>query len=89
MSLTGKIVSDSQTGFRAMKKDVFEKLNLQSDGFDIEAEITIKSLLNGFTFKEIPITIEKRRYNLSKIKVFSDGRKILTTIIRSSLSNVE
>jgi glycosyltransferase involved in cell wall biosynthesis len=89
MILTGHLVSDSQTGFRAIKKEVFEKLDLQSDGFDIESEITVKSLLNGFTFKEIPITVERRKYNISKIKLISDGRKILTTIIRSSLFNVE
>ena len=85
MVITGKIVSDSQTGFRAMKKDVFEKLDLQSDGYDIETEITVKSLMNGFTFKEVPITIERRKHNISKIKLFSDGRKILAAIIKSSL----
>jgi glycosyltransferase involved in cell wall biosynthesis len=88
MLLTGRRVSDSQTGFRAMKKVVFQKLNLQSDGYEIETEITVKSLLNGFTFKEVPITVERRKYDVSKIKVFSDGRKILSTIIRSSFSPI-
>jgi glycosyltransferase involved in cell wall biosynthesis len=88
MLLTGRRVSDSQTGFRAMKKAIFQKLNLQSDGYEIETEITVKSLLNGFTFKEVPITVERRKYDVSKIKVFSDGRKILSTIIRSSFSPI-
>jgi len=89
MTLTGKQVTDSQTGFRAMKKDIVEKLNLQSDGYEIETEITVKSLMNGFTFKEIPITVERRKYDASKIKILSDGKKILTTIIRSSFSQLE
>lgn len=89
MALTGQSVSDSQTGFRAIRKDVFEKLNLESNGYEIETEITVKGLRNGFIFKEVPVTVEKRRYNASKIKLLSDGKKILTTIIRSNFSPLE
>ena len=89
MILTGNYISDSQTGFRAMRKEVFEKLNLQSDGFEIETEITVKSLISGFRFKEVPITVERRKHSASKIKIISDGRKILRTIIRSSISSFE
>ena len=89
MGLTGRVVTDSQTGFRAMKKDVFGKLNLQSDGYEIETEITIKSLMNGFSFVEVPITVERRRFNASKIRILSDGKKILTTIFRSRFLGVQ
>lgn len=89
MAVTGKRVSDSQTGFRAMKKETFEKLNLQSDGYEIETEITVKGLLNGYNLKEVPISVKRRKYDASKIKLLPDGRKILVTIIRSSLSSFE
>lgn len=89
MALTGQQVTDSQTGFRAFKRDVLQKLNLQSDGYEIESEITVKSLINGFKLKEVPITIERRKYNISKIKILSDGRKILSTIVQSSFSELE
>jgi glycosyltransferase involved in cell wall biosynthesis len=87
--LTGEKVSDSQTGFRALKRNVYESLHLTSDGFDIEMEITIKSLMNGFSFKEVPISVERRKYSTSRIKVLSDGKKILSTLIRSSLLSNE
>jgi len=67
-----------------MKRDVAEKLDLQSDGYEIETEITVKSLRNEYRFKEVPITVERRRYNMSKIKILKDGKKILSTIIQSS-----
>jgi glycosyltransferase involved in cell wall biosynthesis len=86
--LTGKYVTDSQTGFRVLKRKVVDSLNLQSDGYDIEAEITVKSLRNGFAFKEVPISIKWREYGISRIRMLSDGRKILKTIIASSLSEV-
>ncbi len=84
MTLTGQRVTDSQTGFRAIKKDVLDKLNLESDGYEIETEITVKGLRNGFVLKEKPISCERRKYSISKIKVLSDGAKILRTIIRSN-----
>ena len=89
MYLTGKQITDSQTGFRAMKREVLQKINLQSDGYEIESEITIKSLRNGFKLLEVPVTVERRKYNMSKIKILADGKKILSTIIQSSLSQLE
>jgi glycosyltransferase involved in cell wall biosynthesis len=87
MSLTGKRVTDSQTGFRAIKRDVLEKLNLQSDGYEIETEITVKSLKNGFTFRELPITVERRKFGASKLKIIEDGKIIMETILTTSFSS--
>ena len=86
MLLTGKRITDSQTGFRVMKRKVIDDLHLISDGYEIESEITIKSLKNGFSFIEIPIKISRREYGVTRIKMLSDGTKILKTIFVSSLS---
>ena len=85
MILTGKKVTDSQTGFRILKRKVIDVLCLQSDGFEIETEITVKSIRNGFSFKEVPINTRRREYGISRIKMLSDGRKILRTVFASSL----
>ena len=87
MSLTGKIVTDSQTGFRVIKREVFEKLNLQSDGYEIETEITVKGLRGGFAFKELPITVERRRYGASKLNLIADSKRIFRTILKTSFSH--
>lgn len=89
MILTRKRVTDSQTGFRAFQKEVFQKINLESFGYEIEAELTVKGLKNGFVFEEKPITCERRRYSISKLKILSDGTKILQTILRASIAKVE
>jgi len=80
MAITGKVVTDSQTGFRVLKRKVCDSLCLQSDGYEIETEITLKSLRNGFTFKEVPIDINRRENGRTRIRLLSDGRKILKTI---------
>ena len=88
MTLTGKFVTDSQTGFRAIKRNVLEKLNLESNGYEIEAEITVKGLKNGFSFKETPITVERRKYNVSKLKLLSDGTRIMKTILKAKFAKI-
>jgi hypothetical protein len=87
MTLTGQKITDSQTGFRVMKKQVLEALNLQSDGYEVETEITVKALRGGFSLKEKPISIDRRKYSMSKIKVLFDGVKIMKTILKSNFGN--
>lgn len=89
MALTGKFVTDSQTGFRAIKKHVLDMLNLESNGYEIEAEITVKGLRNGFVFKEKPISVERRKYNTSKLQLLTDGTKIMKTILKASFSKLK
>jgi len=87
--LTGKYITDSQTGFRAFRRAFFERINLESNGFEIEAEITVKSLLNGFRLKEVPVSCTRRENGRSKLKIASDGFKMLRTILRSSVIRVD
>jgi glycosyltransferase involved in cell wall biosynthesis len=86
MILTGKRITDSQSGFRAFKREVLQKIAPQSLGYDIEAEMTVKSLKNGFEFQERPIFCERRRYNKSKIRPLPDGVKIFKAIIKANFS---
>jgi len=88
-TLTGKRVTDSQTGFRAFKREVLEKLNLASLGYEIETEITVKGLKNGFTFEEKPIRCMQRQYSVSKLRILSDGTKILKTILKANLAKID
>jgi hypothetical protein len=82
--LTGKRIADSQTGFRAIKKGVLESLNLESDGYEIETELTVKSLKKGFKFKEVPITAQPRRFYASRIKTLADSFRILRAVFKAS-----
>jgi glycosyltransferase involved in cell wall biosynthesis len=88
-ALTGQSVTDSQTGFRAIKRSVLEELNLESNGYEIETEILVKILRKGFVFMEKPITCERRLYSISKLKLLRDSANIFTTILRANFINVE
>ena len=86
MTLTGKYITDSQTGFRAIKRKVLQKINLKAQGYEIETEITVKGLKNGFKYVEIPINCKKRTDGCSKLRILQDGIKILKTILIAKIT---
>jgi len=83
MLLTRKRITDSQSGFRAYKKEVIDKIRIVSNGYDVETELTIKALKKGFVVREKPVTCEKRKAGYTKLSFASDGFKILKAILKT------
>jgi len=83
--LVRKNLSDSQSGFRVMTCRILQSINLKSDEYEIESEMTVKTLRHGFRVKEVPITFEQRTYGRSQIDPFMDGFKILLSIFLAYL----
>lgn len=54
---SGTKISDSQSGFRAYRKEVLEKINLTDSGMGISTEILIKAAKQGFKISEVPVKI--------------------------------
>ena len=85
---TGRYISDSQSGFRAYKKNALGKIMLHSTGFDIESEMTIKMLKKGFKFMEIPIRCDPRMNGVTRVNTFQDGFNIVKTIIKATFYSI-
>ena len=85
MTLTGKAITDRQTGLRALKRDFLQEISLESEGYEIETEITVKGLKNGFVLKEIPISCYRRRNGVSRLCALYQGPKILKTILKHAI----
>jgi glycosyltransferase involved in cell wall biosynthesis len=83
--LTGMKITDSQSGFRAIRSSVIEKMKLKSRGYEVESEMLVKALKMGVRVAEIPISFEQRTVGKSKLDPLKDGTKILYSIIRSYL----
>lgn len=78
----GVRLADALSGYRVMNRNLAEHLNLISGGFEIETELTIRTLIDGFRIKEVPVKYRARpRGSESKLDSFSDGFVILWTII--------
>jgi len=59
-------VPDTQCGFRLIKKDLLEKLNLRTSKYEVESEIIIKASRLGFKIESVPI---KTIYSLEKSQI--------------------
>ncbi len=78
---TGVAITDSQSGYRAMKREVLKRQKLKSDEYEIESEMLVKTAKDGFRVTEVPISFEQRTYGRSGVDPLADGSKILLSII--------
>jgi glycosyltransferase involved in cell wall biosynthesis len=53
--LAGVRIHDSQSGYRLIKRNLIEKINLKTGRFQTETEIIIKAARAGFSIKELPV----------------------------------
>jgi glycosyltransferase involved in cell wall biosynthesis len=77
---TGVGITDSQSGYRAMKRQVLDGQKLKSGEYEIESEMLVKTAKAGFKVAEVPITFEQRTYGHSGVDPMVDGSKILFSI---------
>ncbi|MEF9919506.1 DPM/DPG synthase family glycosyltransferase [Anaerorhabdus sp.] len=74
-------IKDIMTGYRAYSKKFVKCMPIMSDGFQIETEMTIFSLVYGMKIAEVPINYRDRpEGSESKLNTFSDGFKVLVTL---------
>jgi glycosyltransferase involved in cell wall biosynthesis len=52
---SGVPIKDSQSGYRLIGREVLDAISLESDGYEAETELLIKSALKGFRIDFIPI----------------------------------
>jgi glycosyltransferase involved in cell wall biosynthesis len=80
--LFNSYLSDLETGFKVMPLEVWRKLDLQSNGFSIEPEITAKLLRSGYRIYEVPISYAARSREEGKKLTWMDGVRALWTLSR-------
>jgi len=78
--LTGVVITDSQSGYRAMKRQILKDQKLESGGYEIESEMLVKTAKKNFRITEVPISFQQRTYGRSGVDPVIDGFKILLSI---------
>ncbi len=84
--LTGVQISDSQSGFRAIRSSLIKRMRLNSHGYEVESEMLVKALRMGARVAETPISFVQRTVGSSKLDPIRDGARILYAIIAAYLS---
>jgi len=85
--LTRRRITDSQTGFRAYKKKIIEEIEITSNGYEVDTELIVKTLKNGYMVHEESITSERRKKGSSYLNPLRDGIKIFKTIVMASINS--
>lgn len=80
--LFNSYLSDMETCYKLMPLSVWRSLDLRSDGFDIEPEITAKLLRSGRRIYEVPISYAARGRVEGKKLTWRDGVMALWTLSR-------
>jgi hypothetical protein len=74
-------LTDILSGYRAFNRNFVKTLPLFGGGFEIETELTIKSLARNYRIAEIPINLTDRpEGSSSKINIVRDGMLIFNII---------
>jgi hypothetical protein len=84
--LFGGYYSDLCYGYCAFWSRVLPKLELRSDGFEIETEMNVRALLSGLKVTEVPSFESKRVNGASNLHAVRDGLRILKLIAQEKLA---
>jgi len=79
-------ISDLETCFKLMPRELYRSMNIRSAGFGMEAEITGKILRRGIRPYEVPITYAARSREAGKKLTWRDGVEAIYILIRQRLA---
>ena len=75
-------ITDMETCYKAFKRDFIRGINIKSDRFDFEPEITAKVIKNKARLKEVPISYFGRGHDEGKKINWKDGIMAIFTMIK-------
>lgn len=79
-------LTDMETCYKLIPKKIYKKLNIQSNRFNFEPEVTAKILRMSYKIIEVPISYHKRGfYEGKKLRWWKDGISALWTLIKYRL----
>ena len=84
--LFGGRLTDMETCYKVMASDIARALNLESNRFDIEPEITAKLLRAGHSILELPIRFEPRSRAQGKKIGWRDGVRAIQVLLKYRFS---
>ncbi len=80
--LFGTKYTDLVYGFHAFRKDILEKVDIESGSFAIDTELYLKVKKAGLKVAEVPSFEARRIYGSGKLRSLTDGWRILKIIFK-------
>lgn len=82
-------LTDLYTGYKLIPTSIFKSLNIQSTGFEFEAEVACKLAKAGVKIKEVPINYEPRSKSQGKHIRFIDALRGFKKILAIRFSRTQ
>ncbi|MGH7776741.1 MAG: glycosyltransferase family 2 protein [Candidatus Dormibacterales bacterium] len=82
-------ISDLETGYKVLRSELWQRLNLSGNRFDIEPDITARVLRLGYRIHEVPIHYYARSREEGKKLGWRDGVHAVSTLVRLRASSHE
>jgi glycosyltransferase involved in cell wall biosynthesis len=83
--LYGVRLSDTQAGFRAIRRELWQRLPLRATRYEVETEVLVRALRAGARVVEVPVTRGPREHGRSALHGLRDGSRILACMLRLRL----
>lgn len=83
---SGIHLTDMETCYKMIKKEIFDKISLEEDRFGIEPELTAKLAKNGYNIVEVPISYKGRTYKEGKKIGAKDAIRAIYCIVKYNLN---
>jgi dolichol-phosphate hexosyltransferase len=80
-------ISDLETGYKVLRSELWRRLNLSGNRFDIEPDITARIMRLGYRIHEVPIRYHARTREEGKKLTWRDGVRALGTLLRLKLTS--
>ena len=83
-----KIVSDSQSGFKAFSRSALNRMKLNASGYEICSEIIGELYRNNLRYKSLPVKAVYTRYSHAKGQHFLNGVNIILGLLMRLMRRV-
>ncbi len=80
--LFGSAITDSQSGFRAISRQVALEMDLSSSQYEIETEMLCRALKTGVHVAEVPVTRQARSGGTTGFRRVRNGLRVLAMILK-------
>jgi hypothetical protein len=85
--LFNRYISDLETGYKLLRSELWKRLNLAGERFDVEPQITARVIRLGYRIHEVPIHYYARTEAEGKKLGWRDGVAALGTLVRLRLTS--
>jgi glycosyltransferase involved in cell wall biosynthesis len=83
--LYGVRLSDTQAGFRAIRRTLWQRLPLAAARYEVETEVLVRALQARARVVEVPVARRARAHGRSALHGLRDGGRILACMLRLRL----